>query len=103
MMQGISVSLNPVGPWPMLVGAAVGVLILTLWAYQRKLRGSKGAWRWFALSLRLLALLLCLLAALRPSVVLQEKKRQAATIVFLLDSSTSMKLGDEVRNQTRWA
>ena len=56
-----------------------------------------------ALGLRLLALLLCLLAALRPSVILQEKKRQAATIVFLLDSSTSMTLGDEVRGQTRWA
>jgi hypothetical protein len=102
-MQGISVSLNPIGPWPILVGAAFGVLILTLWAYARKLRGSQGAWRWIALSLRLLALVLCLLAALRPSVVLQEKKRQAATLVFLLDSSTSMQLSDEVRNQTRWA
>ncbi len=56
-----------------------------------------------ALSLRLLALLLCLLAALRPSVILQEKKRQAASLVFLLDSSTSMTLGDELRGQTRWA
>ena len=56
-----------------------------------------------ALGLRLLALLLCLLAALRPSVILQEKKRQAASLVFLLDSSTSMTLGDEVRGQTRWA
>ncbi len=103
MFQSISVSLNPIGPWPLLVGAAAVVLFLTLWAYMRKLRGSSGGWRWVALSLRLLALLLCLLAALRPSVILQEKKRQAASLVFLLDSSTSMTLGDEVRGQTRWA
>ncbi len=103
MFHSISVSLNPIGPWPLLVGAAVAVLFLTLWAYMRKLRGSSGGWRWVALSLRLLALLLCLLAALRPSVILQEKKRQAASLVFLLDSSTSMTLQDEVRGQTRWA
>ena len=103
MFHSISVSLNPIGPWPVLVGAAVAVLFLTLWAYMRKLRGSSGGWRWVALGLRLLALLLCLLAALRPSVILQEKKRQVASLVFLLDSSTSMLLGDEVRGQTRWA
>jgi uncharacterized membrane protein len=103
MFQGISVSLNPIEPWPLLVGAAVAVLVLTLWAYARKLRGSSGGWRWVALGLRLLALILCLLAALRPSVILQEKKRQSASLVFLLDSSTSMLLGDEVRGQTRWA
>lgn len=102
MFHGMSVSFNPIGSWPLLVGAAVLVLVLTVWAYARKLRGSSGGWRWVALALRLLALLLCLLAALRPSVVLQEKKRQVATIVFLLDSSTSMKLQDEVRGQRRW-
>ena len=46
--------------------------------------------------------MLCLLAALRPSVVLQEKKKQAASLVFLIDGSTSMKINDEVRGQTRW-
>jgi hypothetical protein len=100
--EGISVSLNPIEPWWMLAGAALGVLVLTLWAYARKLRGTQGAWRWFALGLRLLAILLCLLAALRPSVILQEKKRQAASLVFLLDSSSSMTFGDEIRGQKRW-
>ncbi|MFO0891853.1 MAG: glutamine amidotransferase [Isosphaeraceae bacterium] len=103
MFQDISVSLNPIAPWFFLVAASAVVLVLTLWAYARKLRGSAGRWRWLALSLRLLALLLCLLAALRPSVILQEKKRQAASLVFLIDSSTSMLLGDEVSGQSRWA
>jgi hypothetical protein len=103
MFQGIRVSLNPIEPWWLLAGASLAVLVLTLWAYARKLRGTQGAWRWVALGLRLLALLLCLLAALRPSVILQEKKRQAASLVFLVDSSTSMIFADEVRGQTRWA
>ena len=46
---------------------------------------------------RLAAVLLCLLAALRPSVLLQEKKKRPATLVFLLDDSSSMKINDEVR------
>ena len=103
MFQSLSVSLNPIGPLAGLVGAAVAVLVLTLWAYMRNSAAPAAPGARVALSLRLLALLLCLLAALRPSVILQEKKRQAASLVFLLDSSTSMTLSDEVRGQTRWA
>jgi uncharacterized membrane protein len=102
MSTGVSISVSPIVPWPVLVVTILAVTGLTLWAYKRRLRGSKGAWRYVALSLRLLAILLCLMAALRPSVLLQEKKRQAASLVFLVDSSTSMTLGDEVRGQTRW-
>ena len=75
---------------------------LTLWAYSRRLKGSAGRWRYVAVTLRLLALLLCLLAALRPSVFLNEKKKQNASLVVLVDTSTSMNIGDEVRGQTRW-
>jgi hypothetical protein len=56
-----------------------------------------------ALGLRLAAVLLCVLAALRPSVVIQEKKKQASSLVFLIDSSSSMKTSDEMRGHTRWA
>jgi uncharacterized membrane protein len=103
MIQGISINASPIVPWPLLAGASLAVLWLTLWAYSRRLRGTTGKWRWFALGLRLLALLLCVLAALRPSVVLKEKKRQAASLVLLVDDSTSMLVGDEVGGKTRWA
>ena len=75
---------------------------LTLWAYARRLRGTTGRWRWFALALRLLAILLCLLAALRPKVTLNEKKKQAASLVYLIDTSKSMLIADEVNGQSRW-
>src|SRR5262249_50210457 len=47
-------------------------------------------------------LLLCFVAASRPSVVILKKVRQAASLVFLLDASQSMAINDEVGNQTRW-
>ena len=102
MFQGFSLGFNPIASWPLLLIASAAVVGLTIMAYSRKLRGEGGRWRWFALSLRLLAVLLCLLAALRPSVVLQEKKQQASSVVFLVDSSTSMLIGDEANGKTRW-
>lgn len=98
-----SVSFSPIGPWPVVALAAVAVMVLTVWAYQHKLRGTSGRWRWFALSLRLAAVVLCLIAALRPSVVLQEKKKQPAALIFLLDRSRSMVFTDEKNGQSRWA
>jgi uncharacterized membrane protein len=98
-----SLSVSPIVPWPVLIAAIGTVTALTLWAYRRKLRGTGGAWRWVALSLRLLAILLCLLAALRPAVALKQKERQQASLIFLVDRSSSMTFADEVGNKTRWA
>ena len=40
---------------------------------------------------------------LRPSVFLNEKKKQnCPSLVVLVDATTSMSIGDEVRGQTRW-
>lgn len=99
----MSVSFDPVGSWLVVVVFALAVTGLTLWAYSLRLRNTTGGWRWFALGLRLAAVLLCVIAALRPSIVYQEKKKQPATLIFLLDDSESMKMTDEVGNQSRWA
>ncbi|AMV36171.1 hypothetical protein [Planctomyces sp. SH-PL62] len=102
MDPGFSVSLNPIAPWPWLVVGSAVVVALTIAAYARKLRGPGARWRWLALGLRLFAVLLCLLAAMRPSVILQQKKQQAASVIFLVDSSSSMKIQDEANSQPRW-
>src|SRR4051812_9636295 len=97
----ISLSLDPIVAWPYVVAAALIVTWLTIWAYSLRLKGTTGRWRWFALGLRLAAVLLCVLAALRPSLLISEKQKQAASLIFLLDRSTSMRISDEVRGQSR--
>ena len=92
----VSVSFNPVGSWLVVAVFALVVTVLTLWAYSLRMRSTTGDWRWFALGLRLAAILLCVIAALRPSVVFQQKKKQPTSLLFLLDDSSSMKIGDEI-------
>ena len=99
----MSILLKPIGgSYLLLALAAVAVLALTIWAYRSQLRGSSGAWRWIAFGLRIAAVLLCLIAALRPSLMIDEKKKQQSVVLFLIDSSESMTSGDEVGGQTRW-
>lgn len=96
-------SVRPIWPWPVVVVVSLIVLGLTLWAYRQKFRGTAGRWRYVALALRLVAVLMCFFAALRPSVLLDEKKKQDSTVLFLIDGSGSMKFKDEVGDQTRYA
>lgn len=98
----MNVSFDPIGSWYVVALAALIVTALTVWAYAQRMRGTTGRWRWFALGLRLSAVLLCLLAALRPSVILQQKKKQPASVVFLTDVSKSMQFKDEAGGKSRW-
>lgn len=94
-------SFDPIAPWPIIALATLAIVALTLWAYRAKLRGTTGRWRWVALGLRLAAVALCVLAALRPSLLILKKEKQAATVLFLLDVSSSMDLGGEAGGQSR--
>ena len=73
----MSLSLNPIAPWPLLGPLALLVMGLSLWVYVQRLRGTLGRWRWFALGLRVTAMILCLIAALRPSLVILQKAKLA--------------------------
>ena len=97
-----NVTLDPIAPWPLVAVAAAAIVGLTLWAYRERLRGTSGVGRWFALAFRLAAILLCVLAALRPSIVLQTKIKQPASLAILTDASTSMTLTDEVGGRSRF-
>jgi uncharacterized membrane protein len=99
----MSPAINPIAPWPIVALASVAVVLLTLWAYRRKLQTTTGRWRYLAIALRLAALLMCLLAMFRPSLLLLQKVKQTATVIFLTDTSQSMGLGGEAGGQTRLA
>lgn len=98
----MTLTLDPIVPWPYIAVAACGIVALTIWAYAKRLRGTSGAWRWFAIGLRMMAILMCVMAALRPSILFQTKIKQPSTVVFLSDASKSMTIADEARGQTRW-
>ncbi|WZO99876.1 vWA domain-containing protein [Isosphaeraceae bacterium EP7] len=98
----MTLSINPIGPWPWVAAAAAVVVALTIWAYHLRLRGTAGRWRWFALGLRLAAVAMCVIAALRPSFITSEKKRQPASLIFMLDRSSSLGITDGVGGRRRW-
>jgi uncharacterized membrane protein len=95
-------TLDPIAPWPLILITAVVVIGLTLWAYRKRLHGTTGRWRWVALGLRLAAVFLCLLAALKPSLLVLRKVKQTAAVIFLIDASSSMEIQDEADNKSRW-
>ena len=92
-------SVYPLG-WPAL-GAVAGILVvLTVWTYL----GHPQATRrrvFIVLALRLLALLILLLTAVRPSVGIQEDPKLPSTIVIGVDVSESMTVRDEVGSNSR--
>lgn len=98
----MNISFKPIGPWPVVAIAALVVTALTLWAYRERLKGTRGGWRYVALALRLGAIILCFLAALRPAVLINEKRKENASVVVLLDATESMNITDEVGGQSRW-
>lgn len=99
----MNVIFSPIGPWPLVALAALAITVLTLWGYRPRIQGGSGKGRFLVLGLRLLALLMCLFAALRPSVILAQKRPQPASMIFLVDASTSMQLSDQVGGRSRWA
>ena len=98
----MTIAIDPIVSWPYIAATASVIVALTIWAYLKRLRGTSGRWRLFAFGLRMLAVLLCVLACLRPMVLFQTKSKQASSIAFLIDSSKSMTIADEAGGQSRW-
>ncbi|MFO0848450.1 MAG: carboxypeptidase-like regulatory domain-containing protein [Gemmataceae bacterium] len=101
-------SANPAEPWnlsavgwPALAAVAAGLIALTLWTY----RGLPFAGRrvGLVLALRLGALAVAVLTAVRPSVGVQEDPKLPSALIVGIDLSESMTVPDELNNQPRIA
>jgi hypothetical protein len=100
-------SSKPAFPWsvdgvglPALAAVAGLLVALTIWTYT----GHPTATRrriLAVLALRLLALFVALLTALRPSVGVQENPKYPSVLLIGVDTSESMTVKDEVNNQAR--
>ena len=88
--------LDPAAPWsasligwPAFILVAIALGLLTLWTYHGHPRANR---RRIALifTLRILALVVALISALRPSVGFQENPKIPSTLLFGIDMSESM-------------
>lgn len=98
---------NPAFPWslagvglPLLGAVAVGLVALTVWTYRGHPRASRGRITLLA-ALRLLALLLLLLTAVRPSLGIREQPKLPSTLLIGIDLSESMSVKDEIGSTAR--
>jgi hypothetical protein len=98
---------RPAYPWsissiglPALGLVALLLVLFTIWTYS----GHPNATRrriFIVMCLRLLALLVVLLTAVRPSVGVQENPKLPSTLLIGIDTSESMTVRDEVNSQPR--
>lgn len=89
-------------PGYIVLAICAAVLVgLTLWTY---LGSSQTTPRRIVLliTLRMLALLLAMLTALRPALSVTEQPRMKSTLVIVLDNSESMSITDEYDKLSRW-
>jgi uncharacterized membrane protein len=97
----VTLTTDPAWSIPAIAAAALALVGLTLWTY----RGVQEASRrrvLTVLSLRLAALLLAVLALLRPSLAFHDDQRIASKVLVGLDYSESMTIQDEFDNLSRW-
>jgi hypothetical protein len=100
-------SMRPAYPWslpyvglPALAVVAALIVGITLWTYFRHPAATRRRIL-IVLGLRLAALVLALVTALRPSVGVQEDPRVPSTLVIGVDLSESMTVKDEFDGRTR--
>jgi hypothetical protein len=102
-------STKPAYPWseypfglPALALVAAALVGLTLWTYLNHPAATRKR-VFIVLALRLAALVVALLTALRPSVGVQEDPKIPSVLVIGIDMSESMTIKDGFNNQTRLA
>ena len=106
--SSLTFTTDPAWPWSMprlgmpgLAALATLLILLTVSTY----RGVPGAspWRVSILAcLRLAALILAILALIRPSLAFQKELFPPSTLLMLFDASESMTIQDELGGQSRW-
>ena len=98
----LSVQINPVWPWPMVLVMSLAAVGVVLGTYPRRL-SAFGPWhRGLLLGLRLTASLLLILAMLRPGLQWSKKNDRSALFIVLSDFSRSMTTKDGPGGTTRF-
>lgn len=98
----MSLFVEPIWSWPMVVLIGIGLVALTWTTYRRRTRQLAPFTRWTLLTLRLLTVLVLIFAMLRPSVRLSSNDKNTATLLVLRDTSRSLTTADGPGGMSRW-
>lgn len=99
----MSVSLEPIWAWPLVLLLGLGLFVLVVWSYRAQAdRLPSSRRRTIVLSLKLAAVLVLLLAMFRPAIQFAETTEATAQILLIADPSRSMNIADGPNGKTRW-
>lgn len=92
---------DPVWPWPVVILAAVAMLIATVRVYRDRLSRLTVGYRRLLLGTRIIAAVLLILAMFRPAVELREQTSRQTQLMILGDRSRSMSVPDTPGQKSR--
>lgn len=95
-------TVDPVWSWPTLLVTALGLTAFVVWTYRIQSRALTPTRGRLLLGLKLLAVVLLLLAALRPAVQFSEQDDNTVQLLIVSDVSRSMNTPDGSGGATRW-
>lgn len=98
----MSLSVEPIWPWPLVVLTSIGLMVLVVLTYRTQLKAVPPRTARVLLGLRLLSVLLLIFAMLRPALQKTETDETPVQLLVLSDISRSMNTSDMPNQQTRF-
>jgi uncharacterized membrane protein len=93
-MESVRLTLSPVWSWPFVAAVIVVMITVIFWTYPPRVRHLPLWRRRLLISLRVAAMLALVFAMLRPALQFEQKDKQNAVLIVLLDASRSMNTPD---------
>lgn len=97
----MSLHFDPVWSWPPALLACLGMLVVLLAAYPRRVGHLRPGWRRLLMFLRLAVMVVLCLMVMRPSLVMQRQDKSDSALYILTDSSRSMQTTDLPNAESR--
>ncbi|GAB5443515.1 MAG: glutamine amidotransferase [Fuerstiella sp.] len=102
VLRDMRLAIEPVWPWPLLLLAAIVMLVVIAGSYPRRTDHLPAGWRRTLLALRIFLVGMLMFWLLRPVVVIESDDRSDAVLYVLLDGSGSMGTPDGPGGQPRY-
>ncbi len=99
----MKLAFEPIWPWPLIILACAGMLLVVAVGYPRRVRHLPPFWQRVLLGLRIALVLVLTFWLCRPLVVLESDDKSDAVLYVVTDASRSMETPDGIGGTTRRA